>query len=121
MRRIDFYSAVIALRVAHQRKGKNIMFTFYNNPKSYEHPEKYYSLAELIECQEAEKAEKKKDELNRQIADFEYSLLGEEEFNPFAALLLQGYLQTKDPADYQELCKECPNLDTIVLNLLTIG
>lgn len=101
------------------------MFTFYDNPKSYEVKEKYYTLAELIERQEAKKAkheaEKRKDELNRKIADFEYSLLGEEEFNPFVALLLQGYLQTKDPADYQELCKECPNLDTNKLNLLTIG
>lgn len=97
------------------------MFTFYDNPKSYEVKEKYLTLAELIERQEAEKAEKKKAELNRQIADFEYSLLGEEEFNPFAALLLQGYLQTKDPSVFEELCKECPNLDTNKLNLLTIG
>lgn len=102
------------------------MFVIYDYAHNYpDKDEKYYTLAELIERQEAEKAkreaEKKKDELNRKITDFEYSILGEEEFNPFAALLLYGYLQTKDPADYQELCKECPNLDTNKLNLLTIG
>lgn len=101
------------------------MFVIYDYAHNYPgKDEKYLTLAELIEHQEAEKAkreaEKRKDELNRKIADFEYSLLGEEEFNPFAALLLHGYLQTKDPADYQELCKECPNLDTSKLNLLTI-
>lgn len=102
------------------------MFVMYDYAHNYPgKDEKYYTLAELIERQEAEKAkreaEKKKAELNEKIEDFIYSLLGEEEFNPFAALLLHGYLQTKDPADYQELCKECPNLDTNKLNLLTIG
>lgn len=90
------------------------MFVMYDYAHNYPgKDEKYYTLAELIEHQKAEKAkhedEKKKDELNRKIEDFIYSLLGEEEFNPFAALLLHGYLQTKDPADYQKLCKEVNN------------
>ena len=102
------------------------MFIIYDYAHNYPgKDEKYLTLAELIERQEAEKvkreAEKRKDELNRKITDFEYGLLGEEEFNPFAALLLQGYLQTKDPSVFEELYKECPNLDTNKLNLLTIG